>query len=108
MRVWFGWGTADQINEPVSAKSTFSLPVGEWFDVEMKYQWTSGRTTLSLWINGQLALEQSGVQTRDPQHEIVEVYVKFYGSTEGGTPWSSTPSVKYTRNARISGERIWR
>jgi hypothetical protein len=108
MRVRWEWGgPANEIN-PTSDDSTIALPVGEWFDIEMYYQWTTGTTTLSLWINGELALEQSGVQTRDASHETVEAYIKFYGSTQGGTPWSPTPSIRYTRNVRVAGERIWR
>jgi hypothetical protein len=83
------------------------LPFGEWFDVEMKCQWTTGSTTISLWINGQLALEQVGVVTASPQHSDVELYIKLYGSDEGHTPWSPRGTTKYLRNVRISGERIW-
>jgi hypothetical protein len=61
-----------------------------------------------VWIDGQLALEQSGVQTRDAAHQIVETYLKFYGSTQGHGAWTPTPSLKYTRNVRVAGERIWR
>ncbi len=108
MQVQWHWGgPANSIN-PSSSVSTLALPVGEWFDIEMYYQWTTGTTTISLWINGVLAIEQSGVQTRAPSHETVETYVKFYGSTQGGTAWSPTPSVRYTRNVRVAGERIWR
>jgi len=104
MKFEFGWGNG--ING-ASGHSTVGLPVGEWFDIEMRYQWTAGTTTLSVWINGELVLEQSGVRTRASNHTRVEVYGKFYGSTEGGAAWSPTPSIKYTRNVRISGERIW-
>jgi hypothetical protein len=108
MRVRWEWGGPANAINPTSADSTIALPVGEWFDIEMHYVWTTGTTTLSLWINGALALEQTGVQTRTDSHETVETYMKFYGSTQGGTPWSPTPSVRYTRNVRIAGERIWR
>jgi hypothetical protein len=108
MRVRWAWGgPAGNVN-PTSAVSTLALPVGRWFDIEMHYVWTTDKTTLSLWIDGALALEQSGVQTRAPSHENVETYVKFYGSTQGGTAWSPTPSVKYTRNVRVASGRIWR
>jgi hypothetical protein len=109
MKVRWEWGgPAGSIN-PASADSTLALPVGRWFDVEMHYQWVdTPAATLSLWIDGQLALRQSGVQTRAASHAAVETYVKFYGSTQGGTPWSPTPSIRYTRNVRVAGERIWR
>jgi len=108
MRVYWSWGGDLYRINGISEKSTLSLPVGEWFDIEMKYQWTSGTTTVSLWINGELALEQSGVQTAQADHTNVETYIKLYGDDAGRTPWSPNPIVKYTRNVRISGERIWR
>jgi hypothetical protein len=47
MRVRWEWGgPANDIN-PTSEDSTIPLPVGEWFDIEMYYQWTTGTTTLS-------------------------------------------------------------
>jgi hypothetical protein len=63
---------------------------------------------VSVWINGQLALEQSGVQTADQGHNVVELYIKLYGSDQGHTPWSPIGITKYVRNVRMSGERIWR
>jgi hypothetical protein len=108
MRVRWEWGgPAGSIN-PASSYSTIALPVGRWFDVEMRYRWDTSPTTLSLWIDGQLALQQSGVQTRAASHQIVETYVKFYGSTQGGTPWVPTPSLRYTRNVRVADGRIGR
>ncbi|HEU4384422.1 MAG TPA: heparin lyase I family protein [Anaeromyxobacteraceae bacterium] len=108
MRARWEWGGPAGAINPPSAYSTIALPVGRWFDVEMHYRWDTSPATLSLWIDGQLALQQSGVQTRAPSHQIVETYVKFYGSTQGGTPWSPTPSLRYTRNVRVAGGRIWR
>ena len=110
MRVFWAWGgDLQQINGESNQASAVSLPVGEWFDIEMKYEWTTSKNaTISLWINGELALEQSGVQTAQPVHENVEIYIKLYGADNGRTPWSPDPAVKYTRNVRISGERIWR
>ena len=58
-----------------SSLSTIPFPVGEWFDIEMYYQWTTGTVTLYLWINGELALEQSGVQTRAASHGNYELRV---------------------------------
>lgn len=88
--------------------SEIALPVGEWFDVEMHYVWSSSCATVSFWVNGQLALEQQGVKTRGQNHDSVETYMKFYGSANGGNTWTPTPSVKYMRNVRIAGQRIWR
>jgi hypothetical protein len=108
MRVRWEWGGAAGEINPESAYSTIAMPVGEWFDVEMHYVWSSGPTTLTLWINGELALEQSGVQTRASGHSVVETYIKWYGSTQGATDWNPTPTIRYTRNVRIASERIWR
>jgi hypothetical protein len=109
MRVMFNWGgPAGNINSATNY-STIAMPVGRWFDIEMHYVWADSPTaTLSVWIDGKLALEQSGVQTRASSSQIVETYFKFYGSTQGRGTWTPTPSLKYTRNIRIAGERIWR
>lgn len=88
--------------------SPVTLPVGEWFDVEMHYVWSSSCGTVTLWINGQLALQQQGVKTKGNGHDSVETYMKFYGSGNGGPDWTPLPSVKYMRNVRIAGSRIWR
>jgi len=86
------------------------MPVGEWFDIEMRWQFATGPTaTVSVWINGELALEQVGVATAGSGHNIVEFYIKLYGGSENAqTPWSPGGATKYVRSVRISGERIWR
>jgi hypothetical protein len=105
MRVGWQWGTGPN---RYSSWSSSGLPVGEWFDIEMKYQWSpSANVTLQLWVNGSLILEQANVQTASASHQNVETYIKLYGSDNGSTPWWPTPIIKYTRNVRISGERIW-
>jgi hypothetical protein len=108
MRVKWSW-TAEN---PETEWSHVTLPVGEWFDVEMHYMWGSstsgcGGTNVSLWINGELALEQDGVVTKGQGHESVETYQKFYGSANTGNNWSPLPSVKYMRNVRMANGRIW-
>jgi hypothetical protein len=103
MQVRFEWGNAN--GNPISDYSSIALPVGEWFNVEMYWQWSES-ATLRVWINGQLALEQTGVRTRAPSHTSVEMYVKFYGSTQGHTPWDPTPTVRYTRNVRVAATHI--
>jgi hypothetical protein len=104
MRVKWSWRQANQ----ETAWSEIELPVGEWFDVEMHYVWTSEGATVSFWINGELALEQHGVKTKGGSHTTIETYMKFYGSANSGPAWTPTPATKYTRNVRMSGERIWR
>lgn len=92
-----------------SGPSAVAMPVGRWFDIEMHYVWTdTPNGTVTLWIDGQQALQQTGVQTRESSHQIVETYLKFHGSTQGRGSWTPTPSLKYTRNVRVAGERIWR
>jgi hypothetical protein len=111
MRFQFAWGVrARQINGDTSQWSTIGMPVGEWFDLEMRWQFASSQTaTVSVWINGELALEQTGVQTAAPGNNVAEFYVKLYGgSMQGHAPWSPVAITKYLRNVRISGERIWR
>jgi hypothetical protein len=108
MKVGWEWGgPAGSIN-PGSELSGIAMPVGRWFDIEMHYVWSGAPTaTLTLWIDGQKALEQNGVQTRAASHQIAETYMKFYGSSQGRGPWVPTPSLKYTRNVRIANARIW-
>jgi len=106
MRVRWEWG-----GDPPNVESGYSsigFPVGEWFDIEMKYQWSSNKdVTLKLWVNGVLVLKEANVQTAAASHDNVEMYIKWYGDDQGHTPWSPTPTVKYVRNVRISGQRIW-
>jgi hypothetical protein len=92
-----------------SSWSTIALPVGEWFDIEMRWEFATGHTaTVSVWINGNLALQQTGLATAGQGHNVVELYIKLYGDDQGHTPWSPVGISKYVRNVRISGERIWR
>ncbi len=103
---WEWGGEANSIN-PTSSDSTIALPVGEWFDIEMYYRWATANVTLTLWINGEQALQQAGVQTCKTNHVNVEMYTKFYGSSNTGPAWSPTPIVRYTRNVRVSDQPIW-
>ncbi|WP_235963711.1 heparin lyase I family protein [Tautonia rosea] len=105
MRFNLKWHSGSTGN-PTSALSTIPLPVGRWFDVEMYYKWTTGPTTIKVWIDGELAVEQTVPWTRHPDHNVVETYMKFYGAAPSTTPWSPTPSVRYTRNVRIAADRI--
>ena len=76
--------------------------------MEMRWQFTTGPTgTLSVSINGQLALQQTGVKTAIAGHSVVEFYIKLYGDDQGHTPGTRPRTTKYVRNVRISGERIW-
>lgn len=106
MRFNLGWHSGLSGN-PTSAWSTIPFPVGRWFDIEMYYKWTTGPATLKVWIDGELALEQTVPRTRLGVHNVVETYSKFYGGAPTGTAWSPTPSVRYTRNVRVAGKRIW-
>ncbi len=111
MRLQLVWGgPAAGVNGGEGPTSTIAMPVGRWFDIEMHYEWVDTPTgTIQVWIDGQLALEQRNVQTRASSHAVAETYMKFYGSTQGAHgPWSPTPTLKYTRNVRVAGERIWR
>jgi hypothetical protein len=111
MTFQFAWGVAArQVNGHTSNWSNAALPVGEWFDIEMRWQFATGPTaTVSVWINGQLALQQTGVATAGQGHNVVEFYIKLYGgSVQGQSPWNPQAITKYVRNVRISGERIWR
>jgi hypothetical protein len=103
MKVKFNWRAENQD----TAWSSVPLPVGRWFDVEMHYVWSSSCATITFWVDGQVVLEQQGVKTKGQNHNSVETYMKFYGSANSGTAWTPSPSVKYMRNVRIAGQRIW-
>jgi len=110
MRLELAWGGPAYAINGEGVASTLAMPVGRWFDIEMHYEWVDTPTgTIQVWIDGELALEQRNVQTRESGNDITETYMKFYGSTQGDHgPWSPTPTLKYTRNVRVAGERIWR
>jgi hypothetical protein len=105
----FNWGSGPaSTNGGGSGWSNIGMPIGEWFDIEMQWQFATGPTaTVAAWIKGQLALEQTNVVTALPQHSEVEFYIKLYADDQGHTPWNPSPTVKYVRNVRISGQRIW-
>jgi hypothetical protein len=87
----------------VSQESNVPFPVGRWFDIEMHYKWTSGPATIQVWIDGELAIEQTVPMTCAPTHTVLEMYTKFYGAGL----WFPTQSTRYTRNVRFAGSRIW-
>lgn len=104
MRVRWEWGGASP--NASSADSSVALPVGKWFDVEMYYQWSTSGTTLKLWVDGVLALSQSGVTTgRVPRERRDLRQVLRLGPGEDAL--GANPSIRYTRNVRIAATRIW-
>jgi hypothetical protein len=106
----FNWGSGPgEFNGQGSGWSQIGMPVGEWFDIEMRWQFATGPTArLAAWVNGVLAVEQVDVVTALPEHSAVELYIKHYGDDQGRTPWNPSKTIKYVRNVRISGARIWR
>jgi len=108
LQLTWGQGTMHDINGD-GPTATIAMPVGRWFDLEMHYEWVdSPRGTIQVWLDGALILEQRNVQTRIASHAVVETYMKWYGSTFNGGSWQPTPGIRYTRNVRVAGERIWR
>jgi hypothetical protein len=103
------WGSGPaSTNGGGSGWSNIGMPIGEWLDVEMQWQFATGPTaTVAAWINGQLALEQTNVVTALLQHSEVEFCMKLYGDDQGHTPRNPSPTVKYVPHVRISGPRIW-
>ena len=106
MHAHFEWGGDAQYINQDSADSLLAFPVGEWFNIEMYYKWSATSADLRMWVNGDLFLEQLNVVTKASSHQNVEMYTKWYGSDQGHTSWSPTPSVRYIRNIRISGSPI--
>lgn len=110
MRLQLAWGqgTMHDINGD-GPTSTVEMPVGRWFDLEMHFEWVdTQRGTIQVWLDGELMLEQRNVQTRASSHAVVETYMKWYGSTFTDGAWQPSPGIRYTRNVRVAGERIWR
>jgi hypothetical protein len=102
------WGGGSAAYNNTSGVSSIALPVGQWFDVEMHYAWTSTNSaTISVWINGALAIEQTNCRTRDAAHTNVEMNaIKLYGTDQGHTPWTPNPVVMYRRNIRFAASKI--
>lgn len=108
LQLAWGNGAMHDINGD-GPTSTIAMPVGRWFDLEMHYEWVdSPRGTIQVWLDGELILEQRNVQTRVGSHAVVETYMKWYGSTFSVGSWQPSPGIRYTRNVRVAGERIWR
>jgi len=105
------WGCGvgqDPPSEEQSDWASVLMPVAEWFDIEMEFQAGYGDATVRLWINGTLALEQTGMRTaHETGHAQGEMYIKMYGRGKDGV-WVPNTLVKYFRNVRMSTERIWR
>jgi hypothetical protein len=102
MRVQFVWGGPAANYNNTTGYSSIAMPVGRWFDIEMHYVWSTSSVTLSLWIDGALALEQTVARTRADAHTDVEMNTKLYGSTEGHTAWTPTPTIRFVRNVRFA------
>lgn len=95
MFVRFNWVWGFFKVNPNQGFSTIPVPVGRWSELELDFIWSEQPTTIRFRIDGQLALEQSGVITKFPSHTNVEFYMaKNYGeSPEGNTI--------HVRNARV-------
>ena len=98
------WGSQSGQNPDVI--TSIPLPVGEWFDLEFSWQWTSAfDSTMEVWINGTLAATLDSVRTHRTGQSKVELYGNLYGSPNGGK-WAPNPMTMYRRNIRASKLRI--
>jgi hypothetical protein len=102
MKVQFVWGGGSASYNDTTGYSSIAMPVGRWFSIEMHYVWSTSTVTVSLWIDGALALEQTVARTRADAHTGVEMNIKSYGATQGRTAWSPTPLIRYVRNVRFA------
>jgi hypothetical protein len=102
MKVQFVWGGGSASYNSTTGYSSIAMPVGRWFSVEMHYVWSASTVTVSLWIDGALALEQTVARTRADAHTGVEMNIKSYGATQGRTAWTPTPFIRYVRNVRFA------
>ncbi len=107
MTVRWEWGGDSEPLNDTSDWSSIPMPVGVWFDMEMHYKNDTSGVELSLWIDGVLALHQTGAVTKDAAHAVVEMYLKWYGQQLGSNPWDPSPALRYTRNVRVGTGRIW-
>ncbi len=82
--------------------TSYTLPYGEWFTLEIEYRYSSSNGGVSVWINGNLVLTDSGRNTRpNPSGNTPQFYSKVYGA--GQVPAvSSAPFVVYRKNYRAS------
>ncbi len=83
------------------------LPVGEWFDLEVSYRWTTSKnSTLQAWINGTLVYTENNVQTANSSQSVLEWYSKLYGDDNDDSGpdgnWAQDPTIFYRRNIRAS------
>jgi hypothetical protein len=87
-------------NDYENGSSTLSMPWGEWFTLEIEYRYSSSNGGVSVWINGTLALADTGRNTH-PGGDTPQFYSKIYG--EGLTPLGSpAPLIIYRKNYRAS------
>jgi hypothetical protein len=100
MYLTVSWGNGQQGDVVANAP----MPVGEWFDLEFSYRWTtSNNSTFQVWINGALVITQNNVQTANANQNRAELYMKLYGDDNSGSPgWSPDRTVIYRRNVRGS------
>jgi hypothetical protein len=82
--------------------ATYTLPYGEWFTLEIEYRYSTSNGGVSVWINGNLVLTDSGRNTRpNPSGNTPQFYSKVYGA--GQMPAVSPASfVVYRKNYRAS------
>ena len=103
----FNWGgEAGQLNNN-SDWSNIAMPVGEWFDMEMRLAmctYSARPATLSVWINGQLALQQTGVKTAIAGHPSSRIVYEAVRRRPGAHPLEPDPD----HQVRAQRPHLWR
>ena len=100
-----GWGVAPNSDSGFSNPG-YTLPTNQWFKMEFEWAWKTSGVAVRIWINGNLAHEQTGLKTKQSGHSQPAFYFKVYGTDYGYTSWSSCPMVLYRRNMKITDARI--
>lgn len=103
MQFLFEWGAQ---RNPNSSWATKPLPVGRWFQMEVFRQHSSARNAaVRCWLDSELVIEQTGVQTAAPSHANVEGYMNWYGANEGGV-WTPDAVESLICNVRWDNGRL--
>jgi hypothetical protein len=91
----------DWKNKIFGGPTAESVPVNQWFRLQVHFRWSTSPVPVTYYINGRQVL-QITLPTKGSGHTALEWYSKLYG----GGKWNPNPLVRYTRNVKFSGSFI--
>lgn len=110
MRVHYAWNTIAQASGNESAWSAKPFSLGAWCTVESYRRHSASRdAAVRLWINRELVLEQTGMQTATAVtvNGNVECYFNLYGAqNDPVSKWAPDPYWYFLRNFRWGNGRL--